>query len=1060
LHAAEPGVRAWEGTITLPTWEEGPPDDTPRFDALSAERAWYPYPVRASLGKQRRALVWRTLHLENEYLSCMVLPDLGGRLYSCRDKLSGYEMFHANSAIKKAMIGLRGAWTALGVELNFPVGHSLLTVSPVDFRVVNGVVNGKDAASVWVGATDRVSGMRWRVEFRLESGYAALRQNVYLENPTPARHRYYWWTNASVTLKNDTRFVVPTRLIASHGLTNIDTWPVSAAGLDRGAVAAYPTGLGLFTHGSREPFLAAYHPGAQTGTLHYADPAAVPGKKIWTWGRADDQSMRALLSDDSSIDVEIQAGLFANQETYGFFAPWQERAFTEYWMAVRKLDGVSQAGLDGILYFTRKDGALVAQLLPTRVLRGARVRIAIGAAVAMETVDLDPAKVFTRSIPNPQPGHYRFELADAAGKTLLAYTEDEIAATTADAVKLGAQPQTDWNKSATPEELLARGEHRELQGEYRLAREDYALGMEKFPERIAFRKSAGRLAAGMKRFAEAETHLTAVVQATPADAEAHYYLGLTLAGQEKDEEAAREWTAARADTQFGPAAALESAALLARTGSARAAREAVRSAGSKLVRAGVIEAALARITGDAAGAKAALARVAALDPTDFVVRFEQVRENADDATLWEHLAADPERVLEVADLYMHWGLYRDALEVLARIYPPVAANHSEPGAVPPHDYALVVYYRAYCHDRLLQNAAEDFRQAAALPVRYVFPNRAGSLPVLRAAIRWNPGDATAHYLLGLLYLDSGMIEEAGQELRSAQKIRPLLGQARVLLTAMKLPLTPAPVATTAVTATPPPVAATPPPVKSTGDTRAPALLSPGIAPPASSGRSPRELAAAALRAAANGNLEQALGFFTGANFPQDKQDDFVREAYIELQLQRLLALAASRQCAAADQGLTTLGYDDTRLPFTFHGFDAFMKGARFQYLLAAVEAACVDDKSARKRWDKLAKMRADIASTDYAYPYLAAARLNPAESAAKATAGLEGIRRALAAAGEASRPALLYSQGLLLKILGKLEEAAVSFQQGSAAASEARLQYLNDDALRTLTAARHNGPDP
>src|SRR3954452_16617198 len=122
--AADPPVRAWEGSISLPTWDEGPADPAPHFAVLRAERAWYPYPVRAALGKERRNQTWRTLNLENEYLACVVLPDLGGHLYSCRDKLSGYEMFHANSAVKKAMISLRGAWAALGVELNFPVGQS------------------------------------------------------------------------------------------------------------------------------------------------------------------------------------------------------------------------------------------------------------------------------------------------------------------------------------------------------------------------------------------------------------------------------------------------------------------------------------------------------------------------------------------------------------------------------------------------------------------------------------------------------------------------------------------------------------------------------------------------------------------------------------------------------------------------------------------------------------------------------------------------------------------------------------------------------------------------
>ena len=133
--AATPAVRAWQGSIALPTWEEGPPDPIPQLSLLGAGKPWYPYPVRLSFGSVKRNEVWRALNLENEYLTCVVLPDLGGHLYSCRDKLSGYEMFHANGSIKKANIGIRGAWAALGVELNFPEGHSLLTVSPVDFRI-------------------------------------------------------------------------------------------------------------------------------------------------------------------------------------------------------------------------------------------------------------------------------------------------------------------------------------------------------------------------------------------------------------------------------------------------------------------------------------------------------------------------------------------------------------------------------------------------------------------------------------------------------------------------------------------------------------------------------------------------------------------------------------------------------------------------------------------------------------------------------------------------------------------------------------------------------------
>ena len=57
------------------------------------------------------------MNLENEYLKVVVLPDLGGHLYSCVDKSNGQDMFYANGSIKKARVSYRGAWTALGKGL-------------------------------------------------------------------------------------------------------------------------------------------------------------------------------------------------------------------------------------------------------------------------------------------------------------------------------------------------------------------------------------------------------------------------------------------------------------------------------------------------------------------------------------------------------------------------------------------------------------------------------------------------------------------------------------------------------------------------------------------------------------------------------------------------------------------------------------------------------------------------------------------------------------------------------------------------------------------------------
>ena len=157
--------------------------------------------------------------------------------------------------------------------------------------------------------------MRWRVEFILERGSAALRQSVLVENPTAVRHRYSWWTNAGVTLGADTRLVLPTRLIAGHGRAQIDRWPVGISGVDRSAPANFPASAGWFAHETREPFLAVYNPHAQTERCTTPTPR-MPGKKIWVWGR--DGYARARFRRQQPVRGD-SSGAVSQPETYG---PW------------------------------------------------------------------------------------------------------------------------------------------------------------------------------------------------------------------------------------------------------------------------------------------------------------------------------------------------------------------------------------------------------------------------------------------------------------------------------------------------------------------------------------------------------------------------------------------------------------------------------------------------------------------------------------------------------------------------------------------------------------------
>src|ERR1700750_2980165 len=89
-------VHAWEGTITIPTYQLGPPDPNPPF-ALVNPHPVYPYPMLDDLIGQRAPKTGRAIYLENQYRKITVLPELGGHVYSVYDKTNPREMLYRNN---------------------------------------------------------------------------------------------------------------------------------------------------------------------------------------------------------------------------------------------------------------------------------------------------------------------------------------------------------------------------------------------------------------------------------------------------------------------------------------------------------------------------------------------------------------------------------------------------------------------------------------------------------------------------------------------------------------------------------------------------------------------------------------------------------------------------------------------------------------------------------------------------------------------------------------------------------------------------------------------------
>ena len=422
-------VRVWEDTLLVPTYEEGPPDPNPPFD-LFVRPAGSTTPTRCERTSRpsETPRSWRTLNLENEYLVCTVLPDLGGHLYRCVDKLNGAELFYANPSIKFAQIAYRGAWTALGVEFNFPVSHNWMTASPVDFAMTR---RPDGSASVWVGNIDRPYGMQWRVELTLRPGRAVLEQRTTLYNRSLTRQRFYWWTNAGVEVSDDFADPLPDDL---HRLARLrPTWTPgrsNRAGVDLSVVGNHKSGsVSRFAHGSRESFMGVYHPKTKAGVVHYSAPTDLPAKKIWSWGGdADGLDWRRALSDDNSAYVEVQAGLFRNQETYGFLEPQETVKFTEVWIPFRDLDGLTRANPDAVLHLVRKPGGRDASrsgsTSPPRVPGATLLLVDGGRAIATENADLTPEQTFVKvyaAVPRRRP--VTLSVRDRAGRILIEHTE-------------------------------------------------------------------------------------------------------------------------------------------------------------------------------------------------------------------------------------------------------------------------------------------------------------------------------------------------------------------------------------------------------------------------------------------------------------------------------------------------------------------------------------------------------------------------------------------------------------------------------------------------------------
>ena len=167
------------------------PTSSPKEDAPAAmrERMEYgrltsplPYAVYDGYDRADRRVELPAIELDNGVLRAVVLPTLGGRVWSLLDQRRGRELLFVNPRLRFANFGLTDAWFAGGIEWNLgSTGHTTLSNRPMHA----GVVHSADGDVLRLWEWERTRDLVIQVDLWLPAGSDRLLASGRGVNPDP-----------------------------------------------------------------------------------------------------------------------------------------------------------------------------------------------------------------------------------------------------------------------------------------------------------------------------------------------------------------------------------------------------------------------------------------------------------------------------------------------------------------------------------------------------------------------------------------------------------------------------------------------------------------------------------------------------------------------------------------------------------------------------------------------------------------------------------------------------------------------------------------------------------
>jgi len=774
LCAAAVPVKAWEETVTIPTYLIGPPDPNPQFyiggNSQGAQHRIYPYPVYDNLTTEKKDKTYKMVYLENEYLKIGILPELGGKVFEAIDKTNGYEFIYRQHVIKPALISLLGAWISGGIEWDLPHHHRATSFLPVQYKIEEDADGSK---TVWVGELELRDRMCWVVGLTLHPGRSYLEASFRIINRTPVPTSMLSFSNVAVSVNDTYQIIFPpsTQFVTFHAKRDFTTWPIATtkyagsdftAGVDVSWYKNHYNATSMFAWNYQDDFFAGYDHGKDAGILSVADHNVAPGKKFWTWGnsprgRAEDH----LLTDSDGPYIELMVGAYSdNQPDYTWLQPYESRTWTQYWYPFRGIGGVKNANFDAAVNLEVKNGKAVLGFCSTEERPSAAVTLKLKDRVLFEEkTAIGPGHPFQKEIDLPS-GADEHDLRAAMqedGKELIAYSPVRLASEKMPSPVVDPPPPAEIKSN---EELYLTGLRMEqFHSPAGNPLEYWNEALRRDPGDIRVNTVLGIDAIKTGRYAEAENLLRKALEratasyTSPKDGEAYYYLGLALKAHGKMDDAYAQFYKSTWSAAWRSAGYFELAEISSTRGDFNVALtedEHALEMNALNIRALALKASLLRHTGrtnEALGVVAAIQKVDKLDMQGMAEQWMATKSPKDAAPLLTTMNAHPATALEVAADYMDAGLFEDGTTLLTEI----VNNTPDRSQVSP----LVYYYLGYFAGRLHQSdqAREYDRAGERAPVDYVFPFQMELIAVLDDAMRVDPADSRAPYYLGNLLFD-------------------------------------------------------------------------------------------------------------------------------------------------------------------------------------------------------------------------------------------------------------------------------------------------------------------